>query len=448
MEFHHSIFRSYDVRGVYPDELNEQAAYAVGQALVSLTGASRVLVGRDMRLSGKSLQKELVRGITDSGADVDEVGMVPVEFQYWAVPAHGYDAGIIVTASHNPKEYNGFKMVTGEGRAIRGIEIRQAIEEGGGTRAGTPGSVQSKDLWDGFIAHILSFVHPEKIRPLKVVVDAGNGMAGAVMERLAPHLPIKIVPLFFEPDGAFPNRSSNPLEPGATDALQARVKEEQAHCGVAFDADCDRLFFIDEKGEFVQADMTLLLLARYILQQRPGSAVVHNLICSRAVPEWVERWGGKAFRSPVGYINVRTTMQEHNAVLGGEVSAHYSFQDNAYSDSGFIAFAMVMEALSQQEQPLSEIIAELRTYCRGDEVNFRVDDKQEMMDRLEAQYADAEIDKLDGVTFQYKRWWFNVRPSNTEPLLRLTVEADTCAYMEKKRDEIARFIEAAGGARA
>lgn len=451
MDYPNHIFRSYDIRGIYPDDLNEAAAYAVGRALVAHTSAKKVFVGRDMRNSGESLIKELIRGITDSGADVDVGGLVPIDFLYWAVPKHEYDAGVVVTASHNPKEYNGFKMVGNGGSFIRGLQIRDVIEgvdeDTDLKKADKKGSVTEIDSWKEYIDHVLSFVDTSKIKKLKVVVDAGNGMAGKVIPQLAPHLPIKITELFFDLDGDFPNRSSNPLDPGATDALKAKVTEVGADLGVAFDADTDRLFFIDETGEFVQADMTLLVLAKHFLSKEPGVGIAYNLVCSRAVHEFIEQLGGKPLRAAVGYINVREAMQEGEGIMGGEVSAHYSFRDNYYADSGFIAFLILLQVISEDGRNLSEIIEEFQRYCRGDEVNFTVEDKEQMMSMIEAQYNDAKIDKLDGVTFSYKKWWFNVRPSNTEPLLRVTVEAEDCKMMEKKRNELAEYVESQGGKR-
>lgn len=438
--FNTSIFRSYDIRGVYPKDLDESVAYLVGQALVKLTQAKKIFVGRDMRISGESLMKEVVRGIIESGADADIAGLVPIDFQYWAVPEYGYDAGIVVTASHNPKEYNGFKIMSGEG-VIRGIEIREVIESGELGKTDTKGVAAEVDYWKKYLEHILSFVDTNKIKPIKVVIDAGNGMAGKVIPLLEPSIPIKVVPLFFELDGTFPNRSSNPLDTGATDALKNKVLQEKADLGVAFDADTDRLFFIDEKGKFVQADTTLLVLAKYFLEKEPGAGIAYNLVCSKAVPELVKKWGGVPLRSAVGYVNVRKAMKEGHGIMGGEISAHYSFRDNYYADSGFIALLIMLQVLSQEDKRFSEMVKDFTPYCRGPEANFKVEDKQEVLDKLEAKYHDADIDKLDGITFKYKKWWFNARPSNTEPLLRVTVEGDTCKIMEGKREEITEFIK-------
>ena len=441
-----SIFRSYDIRGVYPGELNEDAAFFIGGALVRLTSAKKVFVGRDMRSSGEALQDALMKGIAAEGAEAHDAGMVPVDFQYWAVPQFNYDAGIIVTASHNPKEYNGFKMVDKE-RMIRGKEIAEEIKRMGGAndrssvQAGNEGNVIRVDYWGDYIVHILKFVDVKKLKKLKVVVDAGNGMAGAVFSRLMPHLPIEIIPMFFEPDGTFPNRSPNPFISGALDQLKTRVVAEKADFGVALDADSDRIFFVDEKGGFVQADVTLLLLARYWLDREPGAGIAYNLVCSRAVPEFITEWGGRPLKSAVGFVNVRQALQEGKGVMGGEVSAHYCFRDNYYGDSGYIAFVNFLEVLSQAEKPLSALAKEYTRYCRGDEVNFTVQDAAAVMAALEKKYHDAKIDKLDGITFEYPDWWFNVRSSNTEPLLRVTVEGNDCRIMETKRNEISEFIQ-------
>lgn len=434
-----SIFRSYDIRGIYPSELNEEVAYLIGKAVVKKAGAKKVAVGRDMRLSGEALQGALMRGMAESGAEVHDLGLIPVDFIYWAVPSQGYDAGVEVTASHNPKEYNGFKMMDRE-RVIRGKEIEEEVKRMKEGKVVREGKVVPVDYWDVYISNILKFVDAKKLKKLKVVVDAGNGMAGAVFLRLRPHLPIEIIPLFFELDGNFPNRAPNPLMPGALDQLKQKVVAEKADFGVAFDADSDRIFFVDEAGGFVQADVILLLLAKYWLTREPGAGIAYNLICSKAVPEFIQEWGGRPLKSPVGFVNVLQALKEGNGVMGGEVSAHYCFRDNYYGDSGYIAFVNILELFSHAGKPLSHLIEEYARYCRGDEINFKVVSSHDVMQKLVERYSDATIDRLDGITFEYSDWWFNVRPSNTEPLLRVTVEGNDCWIMEQKRKEISEFI--------
>lgn len=445
-----SIFRSYDIRGVYPSEFDETAAYAIGKALVRHTGASTVLLGRDMRLSGESLHREIARGIMDAGADVHDVGLIPVDFIYWAVPKFDYGAGLMVTASHNPSEYNGCKMVGAGGAFIRGVDLRGAIEavelEDEDNVPDAKGKVVSKDFWDPYLEHVLSFVEAEKLKKMKIVVDAGNGMAGLVIPKLAPFLPaLEIIPMSFELDGSFPNRSPNPLAPGALDQLKEKVITEGADCGVAFDSDTDRVFFVDEKGKFIPADMVLLVLAKYWLEKEPGAGIAYNLICSKAIPEIVKEWGGVPLRSAVGYVNIRRAMQEGSGVMGGEVSAHYSFRDNYYADSGYIALLLFIAQYTRSGSTVSHMVHEYVRYVRGDELNIHVEDTRETLALLEAQYSDAKIDRLDGVTFEYKNWWFNARPSNTEPFLRITVEADTQKRMEEKREEIRKLVSGGEG---
>lgn len=437
-----SIFRSYDIRGVYPSELNEEIAYLIGKAVVKRTGAKKVAVGRDMRLSGEALQNALIRGITECGADVDKVGLVPVDFIYWVVPSHGYDAGVEVTASHNPKEYGGFKMVDRAG-FIRGVDLVDEVKnlaKGNEVHEVLGGKVAEVDYWNEYITQLSKFVDVKRLRKLKIVVDAGNGMAGKVIPLLAAHLPIEVIPLAFELDGNFPSRSPDPLAPGALDLLKARVVAERADFGVAFDADTDRIFFVDEKGGFIQADNTLLLLAKYWITREPGAGIAYNLINSHAVPEFISEWGGRPLRSAVGYVHMGRALKEGRGVMGGEVSAHYSFRDNFYFDSGYIALLIFLQVFSEQDKPLSELVKQFTRYCRGDEVNFRVKDAHAVMAELETKYHDAKIDKLDGITFEYPDWWFNVRPSNTEPLLRVTVEGNDCTIMEVKRKEILEFV--------
>jgi phosphomannomutase len=435
-----TIFKAYDTRGVYPTELNEEAAQAVGQAVAKLAQGGRVVVGRDMRLSSPQLHQALIKGLRQGGSAVDDLDLVPIDAVYFAVGRHGYEAGVMVTASHNPPEYNGFKVVGKGAQVVRGSKLKEFVDI---FNADAPiqGSLSEFDIWPSYLEHVRSFVRPESLRPLKVVVDAGNGMAGKVLPTLFNGLPFKLTPLFFELDGSFPNRQSNPLLPGASDAVAAKVKAVGADVGVMFDGDTDRVFFLDEQGVFVPADVTLLLLAREFLNREPGAAVVYNLICSRAVPEFIERWGGRPVRSAVGYVNMREALVKQGAVMGGELSAHYSFRDNYGADSGMIALLLVLELLSQEGKALSELVHEFSPYAKAPEMNLKVADKDKVLAAVRSRYHDAQIDELDGVTISYPDWWVNVRPSNTEPLLRVTIEANDADLLSAKHTELKHLIE-------
>ncbi len=439
MEINQSIFKSYDVRGIYPYELNEKAAYLIGRAFAVFSKAKEVTVGCDMRLSSPALKKELIRGVTDEGVHVKDIGLVSIDEIYVSVGKFGDEAGIMVTASHNPPEYNGFKMVLKEMKWVRGIELLDQVKSMREGKDTVKGSVRQEDITEKYMQHILSFIEIDKIKPFKVVVDAGNGMAGKIMPILQEKLPITIIPLNFELDGNFPAHPSNPLLPESQKQICEAVVKENADFGVIMDGDTDRLFFVDEKGIFIPADITLLLLARLFLQREPSAGIVYNLLCSKIVPEMVKKWGGRALRTKVGYVNVSTVMREERGIMGGELSAHYSFRDNAFADSGFIAFLILLELLSNYKKPLSEIVKPFYKYAKSD-VNFEVKNKEEILVRVKEKYADGKQDFLDGVTVEYKDWWFNVRPSNTEPLLRLTIEADTKELLEQKKKELSKFI--------
>lgn len=434
-----SIFKLYDIRGIYPQELNEQTAYLVGRAFARKAKAIEVVVGSDMRLSSPQLKEAVIRGITDEGVNVRDIGLIPIDAAYASVGVFGAEAAIMVTASHNPKEYNGFKMVLKNMQWVRGIELQQEVMQLPKLTPGIKGLVREQEIYSQYIPHVLSFMKNKKIKPLRVVVDAGNGMAGKVMPMLAEHLSITMIPLNFELDGNFPAHPSNPLMPESQKQICEAVVKEKADFGIILDGDTDRLFFVDEKGTFIPADITLLLLAKLFLEREPGVGIAYNLLCSKVVAEMVKVWGGVPLRTKVGYVNVSAGMRENNGIMGGELSAHYSFRDNAYADSGFIAFVILLELLSGYEQPLSEIVQPFYKYAKSD-ANFKVENKEAVIEKIKEKYSDGKQDFLDGVTIEYKDWWFNVRPSNTEPLLRLTIEADNLGLLEEKKKELADFI--------
>ncbi|MFA6551446.1 MAG: phosphomannomutase/phosphoglucomutase [Patescibacteria group bacterium] len=435
-----AIFKPYDIRGVYPNELNEEAAYAIGRAYARRTGAKKILVGSDMRLSGPVLKEQLIRGLTDEGADVVDTGLVPIDAVYFAVSKQDYSAGIMITASHNPKEYNGFKLPTKTG-LVRGEEIKTDVDQLPIEISASKGAVTEIDIMSDYIKHVLSFCDLKKIKPFTVVVDAGNGMAGKVVPILEPYLPIKIIPLNFTLDGNFPAHPSNPLLPESQVQIKQAVLENKADFGVIFDGDTDRIFFVDEQGEFIRADMTLLILAKEFLRREPGMGIVYNVICSKVVPEIITEWGGRPIRSKVGYANIANAMKNENGIMGGELSAHYSFRDNGYADSGFIAWLILLELLSQDTRPLSAIAKEFQRYDKSDEINIKMNDRQAAINKIKAHYTDGEQDELDGLTVSYPTWWFNIRQSNTEPLLRITIETPNAEITVAKQKEILEIIK-------
>lgn len=434
------IFKSYDIRGVYPTELNEEAAYKVGRAFARRAEAKDIVVGTDMRISGPALKKEIIRGITDEGKNVIDIGLVSIDAVYISVGVFGYEAGIMITASHNPKEYNGFKMVLKDMKWIRGEELKEDVFGLPEEISETKGEVKEEDIMPRFIDHVLSFVDVLKIKPFKIVVDAGNGMAGKIVPLLEKHLPVEVIPLNFELDGNFPAHPSNPLMPESQVQIKEAVVKEGADFGVIFDGDTDRLFFVDEKGEFIRADYTLLVLAKEFLNREPGKGIVYNMICSKVVPEKIKEWGGKPLKSKVGYVNISKTMRENDGIMGGELSAHYSFRDNAFADSGFISWLTLMQLISEDGRKLSEIVSEYMVYQKSPEINLEVEDRQGVIEAVKENYTDGNVDELDGLTVSYPNWWFNVRASNTEPLLRVTIEADSLDLLRQKEVEITNFI--------
>lgn len=436
-----SIFKSYDIRGIYPKELDQEAAYLIGRAFTLSSKAKEVTIGSDMRLSGPLLKQALIKGITDQNVNVKDVGLVPIDAVYFCVSKLGDEAGIMITASHNPKEYNGFKMVLKNMQWIKGAELLDQVKNLPKKIGKFKGKVKEVDIIPDYISHILSFIDISKIKPFKVVVDAGNGMAGKIMPILSKNLPIKIIPLNFELDGNFPAHPSNPLLPESQKQICEAVVKEKADFGVIMDGDTDRLFFVDEKGKFISADITLLLLAKLFLDREPGAGIAYNLLCSKVVPEMIEKWGGRPIRSKVGFVNTSTAMRENSGIIGGELSAHYSFRDNGYADSGFIAFLIVLGLLSESSESLSEMTKPFFKYYKSPEINFEIGDKESVLEEVKNKYFDGKQDFLDGVTVEYDNWWFNLRPSNTEPLLRLTVEADTKEILESKKKELSEFIK-------
>ena len=445
MQVKPELFKSYDVRGIYPSEINEDIAYGIGRCFASLVGGTHIVVGRDMRPSGEALYQAFARGATESGADVTDVGLVSTDALYFAVGKYGYDGGVMITASHNPAQYNGMKFTRANAEAISfdtGLRtIRDQINSGNLPEPpGRIGVLSERNVLDDFAEHCLSFIDRKKIKPFKIAIDAGNGMAGATVPHVFKHLACDVIPMYFELDGTFPNHPASPIEPENMVDLQAAVKKHGCDLGVAFDGDADRMFVVDEKGELIDGTTVTSLVALNVLRKTPGAKILYNLICSRSVPELVAKAGGIPVRSQVGHSIIKKMMREEDIVFGGEHSGHFYFKDNWYADSGMIALMECLEVFSDAGKPVSEVIAPIDWRIRSGEINSRVADIPATLQALRAKYADAKIDDLDGITIAYPDWWMNVRASNTEPLLRLNVEGDSKDVMERHRDEALAVI--------
>jgi len=445
-----AVFKAYDVRGVHPDELDEEGAYAIGRAYVEQFEPRRIAVGRDMRVSSPAMSAALIEGAADAGADVLDLGLVGTEMVYFAVGELGLDGGVCVTASHNPKQYTGMKIVRHGALPVGGesglLDVRDRALElvvQSNYLSSRRGSVEAYDVWPGFIDKVLSFVDVAALKPLKVVIDAANGMAGAMLPPVLERLPVEAVTCYFEPDGTFPNHEPNPLLPENREFIVRKTTETGADLGVAYDGDGDRCFFVDDTGEFVAGDFITALLAESILEKEGGGKVIYDVRASRAVPEAIERAGGEALMNRVGHAYIKHRMREEDAVFGGEVSAHYYFRDFTQADSGVVPFLLMLELISKRGRKLSELLAPFRErfFITG-EVNTPVADVARKLRELEERYADGRVTHLDGISVDYDDWHFNVRPSNTEPLLRLNLEADSQELMEARRDEVIGLIRA------
>jgi phosphomannomutase len=440
------IFKAYDIRGVVPEELDERVAESVGAAFVRLTGAATVVTAHDMRDSSGPLAAAFARGATAQGADVIEAGLGSTDMLYYASGVLNLP-GVMFTASHNPAKYNGMKLCQAGakpvGRDTGLTEIQQMVEQGVPAYDGAPGKVTSENLLKGYADHLKTLVDLSGIRRLKVAVDAGNGMGGHTVPTVFDGLPIDLVPMYFELDGTFPNHEANPIEPANLRDLQAKVRESGADIGLAFDGDADRCFVVDERGEIVSPSAVTALVAARELGKHPGSNIVHNLITSRSVPEVIAENGGTPIRTRVGHSFIKQTMAETGAVFGGEHSAHFYFRDFWFADSGMLAALHVLAALGEQDGPLSELFARYDRYPASGEINSEVADQAAATAKVKAAFAGrpgVTIDELDGLTVGADRWWFNLRPSNTEPLLRLNAEADDEPTMAAVRDEVLALV--------
>lgn len=438
-----SVFKAYDIRGTYPDQLDEALAERIGESFVHLLSAKSVAIGRDMREMAPSVMDAFVKGATRAGADVVRVGLSSTPMTYHAIGTLGTDAGVMVTASHNPAGYIGFKFtrkgcvpVSGE----TGIyEMAKMVEGPRPEPAATPGTVRDENLMEAYLDHVMKFAGDPK--PLKVVIDTANGMGGHALPGLLKRLPIEAEVLFGDLDGTFPNHEADPLKVENLKWVAEKVKETGADLGVAFDGDGDRAVFVDERGEPIGADFVTAAIAEDLLEREPKATIVYDLRSSWATRDAIAAAGGTPQRERVGHSFIKATMRETGAAFGGELSGHYYFRDNFVSDSGDIAFVTLLSILSRKNVKLSELVKPYARFFATGEVNFRVEDADERMKALEATFTGGEVDHVDGITVQFEDWWFNVRKSNTEPLLRLNLEAKTEALRDEKRAAVIAVIE-------
>ncbi|HEU5066216.1 MAG TPA: phosphomannomutase/phosphoglucomutase [Gaiellaceae bacterium] len=445
--FDPKVFKAYDIRGIHPGELDEEGARAIGRAYVEQFEPKRIAVGRDMRASSPSMAKATIEGAAAAGADVVDIGLVGTEMLYFAVGHLELDGGIMVTASHNPKEYTGMKVVRRGAMPVGGdsglLDIRdRAMSASDSSEGQTPGQVREEDVFPGFVERVLSFVDPAAIERRRVVIDAANGMGGVMLPQVLERIPIDPVPYFFEPDGTFPNHEPNPLLPENREFVIGKVLEDKADLGAAFDGDADRCFFIDDTGEFVPGDFVTALLAESMLEKYPGAKIIYDVRASWAVPETIERAGGVPLVNRVGHAFIKQRMREEDAAFAGEVSGHYYFRDFFQADSGVIPFLLMLELISKRGRPLSELLRPYRErYFLTGEINVPVADValkiQEIKERLG---GEGRVSHLDGISIEAEEWHLNVRPSNTEPLLRLNLEARSRGLMEQKRDEVLEVL--------
>jgi phosphomannomutase len=438
-----AIFKAYDIRGIYPDELNEALARRIGNAFAQFTGAGRILVGHDMRESSPELVAAFTEGATLAGADVAWLGLCSTDLVYFASGRYEAPAAMF-TASHNPAQYNGIKLCrafaapVGEQTGL--VQIKEMVASGVTQRGEVPGKVEELDLLGEFAEHVRSFVDRSRLRPMKVVADTANGMGGLVVPKVFEGLPFDLTVLFGELDGTFPNHPADPIQVENLKDLQRAVVDGGADIGLAFDGDADRVFLVDDLGSPVSGSTTTAMVAKFMLEKHPGETIVYNLICSHAVPEIIRENGGTPVRTRVGHSFIKQVMAETGAVFGGEHSAHYYFRDNWRADSGSIAALCVLELLSRANVPLSEFRKPFERYVQSGEINSRVSDPLAIIEKFAEAYRSCEQDRLDGLTVECDDWWFNLRPSNTEPLLRLNLEAKTVEACEAHTAEVLALI--------
>jgi phosphomannomutase len=456
-----AVFKAYDIRGEYPQQLDEDVARRIGAAFARFTNARRVALGRDMRTSSPTLAASFSEGVNAAGTHVEDLGLVSTDALYFASGRLGVPA-CMFTASHNPAQYNGLKLCREAAAPIGAesglAEIKKLAEEDApaestsfaegldimddfSSSGGRPGrDVETMTILPEYAEHCRSFIDVGSLKPVKVAIDAGNGMAGKTVPLVFEPLPFEITPLFFELDGSFPNHPANPIEPANLQDLRRAVLEGGCDLGIAFDGDADRMFLVDEKAEVVSGSSTTALVAHRLLKKHPGEKIIYNLICSWAVPEVIRESGGVPIRTRVGHSYIKAVMAESGAAFGGEHSGHYYFRDNFRADSGMIAALFVLEALSETSRPLSALLEPFKRYFASGEINSEVEDQTAKIDELSTSYSDGRRDRTDGLTVEFEDWWFNCRPSNTEPLLRLNLEAKSEELMQEKLAEVLAVI--------
>lgn len=444
--FWDKIFHQYDIRGIYPTELNEDTYYIIGRALADYFKVDKIAVGHDCRLSSPSLFTALTSGIIDQGVNVVNLGLISTEINYFASGKYGFPANVIISASHNPPEYNGLKIVTKGAIPLHGDyglpQIRQLAEKNQFPTSQTKGKMEIIDILDDWIYHTLKFIDPGKLKPLKVVIDAGNGMGGISWERLMGKLPLQIIPMYFEPDGHFPHHPADPLKSENVEDLKSEIIKQKADLGFAIDGDADRIFVLDERGRQLSGTLTSAMLAEYLLAKNGQAPILYNAVCGKILPEIIKTHGGIPIRVKVGHSFIKERMRAENALFAGEHSGHFYFRDNFYADSATIAGLIFLEYFSGQTKPLSAVVSTYDKYLSSGEINFRLQKPGgvklshswgDIASHLGKRFKDAtSIDQIDGLSVWYADWWFNLRPSNTEPLVRLNLEADTKELLDEK----------------
>ena len=447
----YKIFHDYDIRGVYPDEINEPSYRQIGRALAVYIKKGPIAVGHDMRISSPSLTSSLIEGITEMGIDVVDLGLISTEMLYFASGKFGYPLSVVVSASHNPPQYNGLKGVLKGMIALNGNfgfpEIKNIIKSlEKNSSSETSGSVSPKNILDDWIVHLLSFIDEKKLKSLKVVIDAGNGMAGITWEKLTQKLPLKIIPLYFEPDGNFPHHIPNPLEEANLTDIKKKILEEKADLGFAFDGDADRFFILDEKARVLSGTITTAVLSAHLLGKKGAAPVLYNAICGRIVPETIQKFGGTPKRVRVGHSFIKQYMREYNALFAGEHSGHYYFRDNHFADSSAIAALLFLEYISESNKSVSQIHDQFDVYPQSGELNFRAANIPDIIQTIQDEFGRKakSTDEIDGLSIWHPDWWFNIRASKTEPLLRLNIEADNKNLLGKKKKTLVDRLTALG----
>ncbi len=446
-----SIFKAYDIRGVYPDEINEDAAYKIGQAFVKFlenegqVANRQIVVGYDVRESSVDLFEALTQGLLSQGVDIIDIGAVATPLFYWAIINQAAAGGIMITASHNPAKYNGFKICAGQARSIglnNGLaKIRDlANKEDFGVRT-VSGKIIKKDFLTGYLDFVLQKFDIKTLRPLKIVIDCGNGMAGPEILEIIKKLPLQAEVLYSEPDGRFPNHEANPFKEETLVVLKEKVLAGESDLGVAFDGDADRVVFVDEKGELVRGDFITALIAQELLKQNLGQKIFYEVRTSKIVPEIVKAARGEPVLGRPGHALIKEQMRREGILFGGEFSGHYFYRDLGFVENSLFTMLQILCILSVQQKPLSEIIASLKKYYHSGEINFTVADPDKIIEDIAEKYSDAQITRIDGITVQYPNWWFNLRKSNTEPLVRLNLEANSAALLEEKKMEVIALIK-------